>query len=40
MSHNNQSGKFFYFIVWFSLIVFVQNFFFIDRIEIIKKLIF
>ena len=34
MSHNNQSGKFFYFIGWVSWIVFVQNFFlFIDRIN-------
>ena len=28
MSHNSQTGKFFYFTGWLSLIVFPQNFFY------------
>ena len=39
-SYNNESSKFFYFIDWFSFIVFARDFFFIEQIKIIRKLIF
>ena len=40
MSHNNQSDTFFYFIAWLPLIVFAQNFFFIDWIKASGEIIF
>ena len=38
MLHNNQSGKFFYFIGWLSLIVFAQNFFLSTVLKLLESL--